>query len=156
MGAIVDGAKAGAYIPESWGDTQEVELLAADAPGGPWVGMVVGEAALAVYTAALATVGSVKQARGVVVAIGEQLDNTNYKVEIARQAVISGYVDSTPAAGGTVDGEVYVAEAALKGEITETIPTTSGDADTVVGYVASPGVVRFDIGFPHIADTTVT
>ena len=39
--------------------------------------------------------------------------------------------------GGTAGAALYVAEATLSGKYTETAPSTSGDANTVVGYVVN-------------------
>ena len=57
-----------------------------------------------------------------------------------RRAVVSGY------SGGTAGNAVYVAEGTDYGEITETQPTTSGDCDTIIGYVASATVAALEPG----------
>ena len=57
-----------------------------------------------------------------------------------RRAVVSGY------SGGTAGNAVYVAEGTDYGEVTETKPTTSGDCDTIVGYMASATVAALEPG----------
>ena len=92
---------------------------------------------------ALATVGTAIQGRLVA---GE--DGANGDVITAyRRAVVSGY------SGGTAGNAVYVAEGPDYGQITETKPTTSGDCDTIIGYMASATVAALEPG--SRADSTV-
>jgi len=85
---------------------------------------------------ALATVGTAIQGRLVA---GE--DGANGDVITAyRRAVVSGY------SGGTAGNAVYVAEGTDYGQITETKPTTSGDCDTIIGYMASATVAALEPG----------
>lgn len=92
---------------------------------------------------ALATVGTAIQGRLVA---GE--DGANGDVITAyRRAVVSGY------SGGTAGNAVYVAEGTDYGQITETKPTTSGDCDTIIGYMASATVAALEPG--SRADSTV-
>lgn len=92
---------------------------------------------------ALATVGTAIQGRLVA---GE--DGANGDVITAyRRAVVSGY------SGGTAGNAVYIAEGTDYGQITETKPTTSGDCDTIIGYMASATVAALEPG--SRADSTV-
>ena len=92
---------------------------------------------------ALATVGTAIQGRLVA---GE--DGANGDVITAyRRAVVSEY------SGGTAGNAVYVAEGTDYGKITETKPTTSGDCDTIIGYMVSATVAALEPG--SRADSTV-
>ena len=85
---------------------------------------------------ALATVGTAIQGRLVA---GE--DGANGDIITAyRRAVVSGY------SGGTAGNAAYVAEGTDYGEITETKPTTSGDCDTIIGYMVSATVAALEPG----------
>ncbi len=84
----------------------------------------------------LATVGTAIQGRLVA---GE--DGSNGEVITAyRRAVVSGY------SGGTAGNAVYVAEGTDNGLITETKPTTTGDCDTIIGYMVSATVAALEPG----------
>ena len=85
---------------------------------------------------ALATTGTAIQGRLVA---GE--DGANGDVITAyRRAVVGSY------SGGTAGNAVYLAEGTDYGEITETKPTTSGDCDTIIGYMASATVAALEPG----------
>ena len=85
---------------------------------------------------ALATTGTAIQGRLVA---GE--DGAGGDVITAyRRAVVSGY------SGGTTGGAAYVAEGTDNGQITETKPTTSGDCDTIIGYLVSAAVAALEPG----------
>jgi len=85
---------------------------------------------------ALATVGTAIQGR---VVAGE--DGTSGDVITAyRRAVVSDY------SGGTAGNAVYVAEGTDYGQITETKPTTSGDCDTIIGYMVSVTAAALEPG----------
>ena len=60
---------------------------------------------------------------------------------------VSGY------SGATAASAVYVAEGTDYGQITETKPTTSGDCDTLIGYMVSATVAALEPG--SRADSTV-
>jgi len=84
----------------------------------------------------LATVGTAIQGRLVAGEDGASGDViTSY-----RRAVVGDY------SGGTAGNAVYAAEGTAYGEITETKPTTSGDCDTVIGYMASATVAALEPG----------
>jgi len=93
---------------------------------------------------ALATVGTAIQGRVVAGEDGASDD----EITAYRRAVVSGY------SGGTAGNAVYVAEDTDYGEITETSPTTSGDCDTIIGYMASATVAALEPGSRN--DSTVT
>ena len=83
---------------------------------------------------AIATTGGVIQGRVVALADGVSGDI----IPVSPNPVVSGY------SGGTAGNYVYVAEGSGNdGEITETAPTTSGDANTIIGVVLSATKVLF-------------
>ena len=85
---------------------------------------------------ALATVGTAIQGR---LMAGE--DGASGDVITAyRWAVVSDY------SGGTAGSAVYVAEGTDYGKITETKPTTSGDCDTIIGYMVSATAAALEPG----------
>ena len=104
--------------------------LAEDCKAGDILGYSSG------WKKALATVGTAIQSRLVA---GE--DGANGDVITAyRRAVVGNY------SGGTTGNAAYVAEGTDYGKITETQPTTSGDCDTIIGYVVSATVVALEPG----------
>ena len=104
--------------------------LAEDVKAGDILGYSSG------WKRALATVGTAVQGRLVA---GE--DGANADVITAyRRAVVGGY------SGGTAGNAVYVAEGTDNGQITETKPDTSGDCDTIVGYMVSATVAGLEPG----------
>jgi len=112
--------------------------LAEDVKAGDVLGYSSG------WKRALATVGTAIQGRLVAGEDGASGD----VITAYRRAVVSGY------SGGTAGNPVYVAEGTDNGEVTETKPDTSGDCDTVVGYVVSATVAALEPG--SRADSTVT
>ena len=82
---------------------------------------------------ALATTGSVIQGRLVALAGGE----SGGKVPVSANPVIGGYSGATPGS------YVYVAEGSDNGQITETAPSTSGDANTIIGMALAATEVMF-------------
>lgn len=100
------------------------------------VGDVLGLDANNLWVRALATSGSVVQGKKVALEggkIGETID-------VSQNPVVVGYSAATP------ESFVYVAEGTDHGKITETKPTDSGDADTVVGVALTASVVVFFVG----------
>ena len=79
---------------------------------------------------ALATTGGVIQIRCVA---GED-GTTGKKIKVYFGKTLLG---GTRLSGGTTGSAVYVAEGTDNGKYTETAPSTSGDAKTVVGYMLS-------------------
>jgi len=111
--------------------------LAEDVKAGDILGYSSG------WKRALATVGTAIQGRLVA---GEDGANGD-AITAYRRAVVGGY------SGGTAGNPVYVAEGTDNGQVTETKPTTSGDCDTIIGYVVSATVVALEPG--SRADSTV-
>ncbi len=85
---------------------------------------------------ALAAAGTAIQGRLVAGEDGASGDD----ITAYRRAVVSGY------SGATAGSPVYVAEGTDHGKITGTKPTTSGDCDTVIGYMASATVAALEPG----------
>ncbi len=90
------------------------------------------------WVRALATVGSVVQARYVALESGEEGD----VIQVAREVILAPtpvYLVGGEERGGgrfsgaTLDAAVYVAEGATAGRYTQTKPSTSGDATTAIG-----------------------
>ncbi|MBI2831804.1 MAG: hypothetical protein HYX79_06070 [Chloroflexi bacterium] len=84
----------------------------------------------------LATVGTAIQGRLVAGEDGASGD----VITAYRRAVVSGY------SGGTAGNAVYVAEGTDYGKVTETKPTTQGDCDTLIGYMATATVAALEPG----------
>ncbi len=93
---------------------------------------------------ALATTGTAIQGRLVAGEAGANGD----VITAYRRAVVSGY------SGGTDGNAVYAAEGTDYGKITETKPTTSGDCDTIIGYMVSATVAGLEPG--SRTDSTAT
>lgn len=85
---------------------------------------------------ALATTGTAVQGRLVAGEAGASGD----VITAYRRAVVNGY------SGGTAGNAVYVAEGTDNGQVTETQPTTTGDCDTLIGYMASATVAALEPG----------
>lgn len=94
-------------------------LMSDDVKRGDVIGYSAG------WKRALATVGAVVHAR--YVALDTVLSGS--AAEVAREAVLQGARFS----GATIDGIVYVEEAATPGKYTQTKPSTSGDVETPIG-----------------------
>ena len=77
---------------------------------------------------ALATVGTAIQAKLIALEGGVSGDT----IEVCREAVIDGFTS------GTAGGLVYLEEGAgVGGGYTETAPSTTGDVNTIIGYILS-------------------
>jgi hypothetical protein len=76
---------------------------------------------------ALATVGSVIQGR--LVALKDT--PSGGQCPVARECVVEGYSGATPG------GYVYVAEGTSNGQVTQTAPNTTSDANTIIGIALS-------------------
>ena len=85
----------------------------------------IGQDANGAWKRALATTGSVVQARLVALQGGD----SGEVIEAVRSCRLSG----GRITGATQGNAIYIAEGATAGLYTETKPTTSGDADTVIG-----------------------
>lgn len=107
-----------------YGEDEAIITLAGATVIGDAVGWSSG------WKRALATTGTAIQLRCVA---GEN-GSTGQRIKAYfGKTVISGSRFS----GGTAGAAMYVAEGSDNGEYTETKPTTSGDVDTVIGYVLS-------------------
>jgi len=95
--------------------------LAEDCKCGDVLGYSTG------WKRALATTGSVIQGRLVALADGQ----SGEEVPVSANPVIGDYSGATPGS------YVYVAEGSDNGQITQTAPSTSGDANTIVGIALS-------------------
>ena len=93
---------------------------------------------------ALATTGTAIQGRLVAGEDGTSGD----EITAYRRAAVSGY------SGGTEGNPVYADEGTDNGKITETQPTTSGDCDTIIGYMVSASVAALEPGSRN--DSTIT
>ncbi len=82
---------------------------------------------------ALATTGGVIQGRLVALADGAIGD----VIPVSPRAVVGGYT------GATAGNPIYVAESTLNGQVTETAPSTGGDANTIIGIALSATEVMF-------------
>ncbi len=81
----------------------------------------------------MATTGSVIQGRLVALADGKNGE----EVPVSPNPVVGGYSGATPG------NYVYVAEDTNNGQITETAPSTTGDANTIIGVALSATEVMF-------------
>ncbi len=82
---------------------------------------------------ALATTGSVIQGRVVALQDGASGD----VIPVSPNPMVGGYSGATPG------GYVYVAEGSSNGQITQTAPSTAGDANTIIGLALSATKVLF-------------
>jgi len=82
---------------------------------------------------ALATTGSVIQGRLVALTDGK----SGEEIPVSANPVVGDYSGATPGS------YVYVAEGTDNGKVTQTAPSTSGDANTVIGIALSATEVMF-------------
>lgn len=82
---------------------------------------------------ALATAGSVIQGKLIALTAGK----AGERVKVAKSPTVNGYTGAAPGS------PVYVAEGTDNGKITQTVPTTTADATTVVGIALSDTEVLF-------------
>lgn len=125
--AFSDPGKNRSIWDKSRGPQPAEVTLAEDCALGDVLGYSTG------WKRGLATAGSVIQGRCVALAPGK----SGKVVPVDPAPVVRGY------SGGTPGNYVYVAEGTNKGKITETKPSTTDDADTVVGIVLSATKVLF-------------
>lgn len=88
------------------------------------------------WVRALATTGSVVQMR--CVASEDGVSGNEITAYFGPTMVGSRY------SGATVWGEIYVAEGSDNGKVTQTAPTTTGDADKKVGVMISETIAVFN------------
>ncbi len=125
--AFSDPAKGRTVIDSGRGVEPGKVTLAEDCKRGDVLGYSSG------WKRALATTGSVIQGRLVALAKGA----SGGEVPVSTGPVVGGY------SGATVGGYVYVDEGTNYGQITQTAPSTSGDANTIVGVALSASDVMF-------------
>ncbi len=101
--------------------------LAEDCQSGDVLGYSSG------WKRALATTGSVIQSRLVALAEGK----SGGEVPVSANPAVGGYSGATPGS------YVYVAEGSNDGQITDTAPSTSGDANTIIGLALTASEVMF-------------
>lgn len=119
--AFSDPGTGRVILDSGRGTEPEKVTLAEDCKCGDVLGYSSG------WKRALATTGSVIQGRLVALADGE----SGGEVPVSANPVIGGYSGATPG------GYVYVAEGSNNGKITQTAPSTSGDANTISGIALS-------------------
>ncbi len=119
-------AQASAVILDSGGET--IITLAGTVTKGDLVGYSSG------WKRALATVAGVIQAR--FVAAEDGVAGQQIKV-YTDYALVGGARFS----GATVGGAVYAAESTDSGKYTQTAPSTTGDANKIVGYAISATIL---------------
>jgi hypothetical protein len=125
--AFSDPGTGRVVLDSGRGTEPEKVTLAEDSKCGDVLGYSSG------WKRALATTGSVIQGRLVALADGK----SGEEVPVSANPVIGGYSGATPG------GYVYVSEGSNNGQITQTAPSTSGDADTIVGLALSATEVMF-------------
>ena len=101
--------------------------LAEDCKSGDVLGYSSG------WKRALATTGSVIQGRVVALADGKNGE----EIPVSANPVVGDY------SGATLGGFVYVDEGSNNGQITQTAPSTTGDANTIIGIALSATTVLF-------------
>jgi hypothetical protein len=82
---------------------------------------------------ALATSGSVIQGRLIALKDGVSGD----VIPVSPKAHVGGYSGATPGS------PVYVAEGSSNGQVTQTAPSTTGDANTIIGIALSATEILF-------------
>ncbi len=119
--AFSDPGKGRVILDSGRGTEPGKVTLAEDCKCGDVLGYSSG------WKRALATTGSVIQGRLVALADGEN----GGEVPVSANPVVSGYSEATPG------GYAYVDEGSNNGRITQTAPSTSGDANTIIGVALS-------------------
>ena len=125
--AFADPGKDRKIENSNVGPSAPTVTLAAACVGGDVLGYDSG------WKLALATVGTAIQGRLVALQDGAVGD----VIPVSPNPVVSGYTGATPG------GYVYVAEGTDSGEITQTAPDTTNDANTIIGIALSATKVLF-------------
>ncbi|MBI3930634.1 MAG: hypothetical protein HY325_01275 [Chloroflexi bacterium] len=125
--AFSDPGKGRLILDSGRGTEPEKVTLAEDCQSGDVLGYSSG------WKRALAATGSVVQGRLVALADGKN----GGEVPVSSNPVVGGYSGATPG------NYVYVAEGSNNGRITETAPSTTGDANTIIGVALSATEVMF-------------
>ncbi len=125
--AFSDPGKGRVIFDSGRGTEPKKVTLAEDAKCGDVLGYSSG------WKRALATTGSVIQGRVVALADGKN----GKEVPVSANPVVGGYSGATPG------GYVYADEGSNNGQITQTAPSTGGDANTIIGVALSATEVMF-------------
>ncbi len=125
--AFSDPGKGRVILDSGRGTEPGKVTLAEDVKSGDVLGYSSG------WKRALATTGSVIQGRLVALADAKNGE----EVPVSSSPVVSGYSGATPGS------YVYVDEGSNDGQITQTAPSTSGDANTIIGVSLSATEVLF-------------
>ena len=125
--AFADPATGRSILDSGRGTNPQTVVLAEDCKVGDVLGYSSG------WKRALATVSGVIQGRVVALRDGKSGES----VPVSATPVVGGYTGATP---GTY---VYVAEGTDNGKITQTAPTTTNDANTIVGVALTSAEVLF-------------
>ncbi len=125
--AFSDPGKGRVILDSGRGTEPEKITLAEDCKSGDVLGYSSG------WKRALATTGSVIQGRLVALRDGANGE----EVPVSTNPVVGGYSGATPG------NYVYVDEGSNNGQITETAPSTTGDANTISGVSLSATEVLF-------------
>ena len=125
--AFSDPGTGRVILDSGRGTEPEKVTLAEDCKRGDVLGYSSG------WKRALATTGSVIQGRLVALADGKNGE----EVPVSANPAVGGY------SGATAGGYAYVAEGSDNGKITQTAPSTGGDANTVIGVALNATRVMF-------------
>jgi hypothetical protein len=118
---------------------QDRQILQSEGPAAPKVtlagavkrGDVIGYSTG--WKKALATAGSVIQGRFIALSDGAIGD----VIPVSARCVVGGY------SGATAGNPIYVAEGTSNGMVTETAPSTTNDANTIIGIALSATEIYF-------------
>lgn len=125
--AFSDPGKGRVILDSGRGTEPGKVTLAEDVKCGDVLGYSSG------WKRALGTTGSVIQGRLVALVDGKNGE----EVPVSSGPVVGGYSGATPG------GYVYVDEGSNNGQVTQTAPTTTSDADTIIGIALSAIEVMF-------------
>ena len=125
--AFSDPGKGRTILDSGRGTEPEKVTLAEDCKAGDVLGYSSG------WKRALATTGSVIQGRLVALRSGA----SGEEVPVSANPVVGGYSGATPG------NYAYVAEGSNNGQITESAPSDSGDANTIIGIALTATKIMF-------------
>ncbi len=136
--ALTDAQSGGTIECSGESSTPPQITLAGNAVVGDVLGYSSG------WKRAHATTGAVIQGRFIALHDGVSGD----VIAVSATATVSGRYT-----GGTLNSYCYVDEGTTYGKVTETQPTTGGDADIIVGFIVKADTVQFFLN--RRADNTV-
>ena len=125
--AFSDPGKGRVILDSGRGTEPGKVTLAEDCKCGDALGYSSG------WERALATTGSVIQGRFIALADGRNGE----EIPVSPCPVVSGYTGATPG------DYVYVDEGSNNGQVTQTAPSTTGDANTIIGVALTATEVLF-------------